>query len=171
VNKKLVRGLDYYTDTVFEVLSSDLGAQSAVAGGGRYDGLVGQFQSQARPAVGWAIGLDRLTWLLEQRQLMAGTLGADVAVIHLGAPAFGPALGLAQQLREGGVRTWFDASGARSLKNQFKQADAEGCAWALILGADELAKGEIGLKDLKAQAQESLPLSGAVAEVLKRLGR
>jgi histidyl-tRNA synthetase len=171
VNKKLVRGLDYYTDTVFEVLSSDLGAQSAVAGGGRYDGLVGQFQSQARPAVGWAIGLDRLIWLLEQRDLMKGAPGAEVAVIHLGGPAFGPALGLAQQLREGGVRAWFDASGARSLKNQFKQADAEGCALALILGGDELAKGEVGLKDLRAQAQESLPLGEALATVLKRLGR
>lgn len=171
VNKKLVRGLDYYTDTVFEVLSSDLGAQSAVAGGGRYDGLVGQFQKQARPAVGWAIGLDRLNTLLEQRGLMSGDPGAEVAVIQLGGPAFGPALGLAQQLREAGFRTWFDASGARSLKNQFKQADAEGCAWALILGADELAKGEIGLKDLKAQQQESVKLADAIDEIKKRVKR
>jgi histidyl-tRNA synthetase len=171
VNKKLVRGLDYYTDTVFEVLSSDLGAQSAVAGGGRYDGLVGQFQSQARPAVGWGLGMDRLISLLEQRSLLAGQTALDVAVIHLGGPSFGPCLGLAQQLREAGVAVWFDASGLRGLKNQFKQADAEGCRFALILGADELAKGEIGLKDLKAQAQESLPLAGAVAELLKRLGR
>jgi histidyl-tRNA synthetase len=80
-------------------------------------------------------------------------------------------LGLAQQLREAGLSTWFDASGARSLKNQFKQADAEGCSLALILGADELAKGEIGLKDLKAQQQESVKLSDAVAEIKKRLGR
>jgi histidyl-tRNA synthetase len=80
-------------------------------------------------------------------------------------------LGLAQQLREAAVPVWFDASGQRGLKNQFKQADAEGCRFALILGADELAKDEIGLKDLKAQAQESLPLADAVAEVLKRLGR
>jgi histidyl-tRNA synthetase len=171
VNKKLVRGLDYYTDTVFEVLSSDLGAQSAVAGGGRYDGLVGQFQKQARPAVGWAIGLDRLIYLLEQRNLMPGEPGAEAAVIHLGGASFGPALGLAQALRESGVSVCFDASGARSLKNQFRQADSEGCRWALILGADELAEGRIGLKDLKAQQQESLPLAGAVAEVVKRLGR
>ena len=169
VNKKLVRGLDYYTDTVFEVLSSDLGAQSAVAGGGRYDGLVGQFQSQARPAVGWAIGLDRLTWLLEQRGLMQGAPGADIAIIHLGGPSFGPALGLAQQLREAGAKVCFDSSGLRGLKNQFKQADSEGCRLALILGADELAKGEIGLKDLKAQVQESIALVEAVPEALKRL--
>jgi histidyl-tRNA synthetase len=171
VNKKLVRGLDYYTDTVFEVLSSDLGAQSAVAGGGRYDGLVGQFQSQGRPAVGWGLGLDRLISLLEQRGLVPGQTGLEVAVIHLGGPSFGPCLGLAQQLREAGVSVWFDASGLRGLKNQFKQADAEGCRFALVLGADELAKGEIGLKDLKAQTQENLPLANAVKELLKRLGR
>jgi histidyl-tRNA synthetase len=169
VNKKLVRGLDYYTDTVFEVLSSDLGAQSAVAGGGRYDGLVGEFQKQARPAVGWAIGLDRLTWLLEQRQLMPGTVGSQVAVISVGRAA-GAAMGLAQELREAGLRTWFDASGQRSFKNQFKQADAEGCHLALILGEDELAKGEAGLKDMARQEQVSIKLDAAVAEVRKRLG-
>lgn len=169
VNKKLVRGLDYYTDTVFEVLSADLGSQSAVAGGGRYDGLVGEFQAQGRPAVGWAIGLDRLCWLLEQRQLMAGTAGAEVAVITMGALAFGRGLGLAQALREAGVRAWFDASGQRSMKNQFKQADAEGCRLALILGEDELAKGEAGIKDMKTQQQVTIKLDEAVAELGRRL--
>jgi histidyl-tRNA synthetase len=169
VNKKLVRGLDYYTDTVFEVLSSDLGAQSAVAGGGRYDGLVGQFQSQARPAVGWAIGLDRLVWLLEQRQLMAGNTGADVAVVHLGGPSFGPCAGLAQELREKGLRVSFDVSGLRGLKNQFKQADTEGCRLALVLGADELARGEASIKDMKTGEQSAVALGRAVEEILGRL--
>lgn len=169
VNKTLVRGLDYYSDTVFEVLSSDLGSQSAVAGGGRYDGLVGEFQAQARPAVGWAIGLDRLCWLLEQRQLVPGTVGADLAVITLGTAAFGRGLALAQQFREAGIRTWFDASGQRSMKNQFKQADSEGCRLALILGEDELAKGEAGLKDMLKQSQDSIKLDDAVSEVRRRL--
>lgn len=169
VNKKLVRGLDYYTDTVFEVLSADLGSQSAVAGGGRYDGLVGRFQAQARPAVGWAIGLDRLCWLLEQRGLMAGTVGAEAAVITQGRAAFGQGLALAQALREAGVRVWSDVGGQRSLKSQFKQADAEGCRLALVLGEDELAKGEAGLKDMRAQRQVTVRLDAAVQEVRRRL--
>lgn len=169
VNKKLVRGLDYYSDTVFEVLSSGLGAQSAVAGGGRYDGLVGQFQAQARPAVGWGMGLDRLTWLLEQAGLAGGDPVAQVAVCSLGSKAFGRGLGLAQSLREGGVAVWFDSSGQRSLKNQFKQADAEGCRLALVLGEDELARGEIGLKDMRTQEQTAVRLDAVVDDVKRRL--
>jgi len=164
-----VRGLDYYSDTVFEVLSSDLGAQGAVAGGGRYDGLVGQFQKQARPAVGWAIGLDRLIALLEQAGLVPGQTGAQVAVCALGGAAFGPGLALAQSLREAGVSVWFDSSGQRSLKNQFKQADAEGCSLALVLGENELARGEAGLKDMKNGEQSALALDAVVDEVKRRL--
>lgn len=169
VNKKLVRGLDYYSDTVFEVLSSDLGAQSAVAGGGRYDGLVGQFQAQPRPAVGWAIGLDRLTWLLEQAGLQAGGPGAQVAVCTLGSRAFGHGLALAQALRSDAIRVWFDSSGLRSLKNQFKQADAEGCRLALVLGEEELARGEAGLKDMRTAEQASVRLDVVLDEVKRRL--
>jgi histidyl-tRNA synthetase len=169
VNKKLVRGLDYYSDTVFEVLSSDLGAQSAVAGGGRYDGLVGQFQPQGRPAVGWAIGLDRLCWLLEQAGLQDGGARAQVAVCTLGGRAFGRGLALAQALRTDGVRVWFDSSGQRSLKNQFKQADAEGCRLALVLGEDELARGEAGLKDMKSAEQTAVRLDAVLDEVKRRL--
>lgn len=169
VNKKLVRGLDYYTDTVFEVLCSDLGAQSAVAGGGRYDNLVGEFQAQPRPAVGWAIGLDRLTWLLEQRGLAVGASGAEVAVVCVGGAAFRRGLALAQALREAGLAVWFDSSALRSLKNQFKQADAEGCRFALVLGEDELARGEAGLKDMRTQSQTTVRLDDAVAELSRRL--
>jgi histidyl-tRNA synthetase len=169
VNKTLVRGLDYYTDTVFEVLSSDLGAQSAVAGGGRYDGLVGEFQSQGRPAVGWAIGLDRLVTLLEQKGLMPGRRGAQVAVCCLGARAHNAGLALAQTLREARVAVWFDAGGLRSLKNQFKQADAEGCGLAVVLGEDELGRGAATLKDMRSGEQSSVPMDGLAAELLRRL--
>jgi histidyl-tRNA synthetase len=169
VNKKLVRGLDYYSDTVFEVLSSDLGAQSAVAGGGRYDGLVGQFQKLPRPAVGWAIGLDRLTTLLEQAGLASGQAGSQVAVCTLGGAAFGRGLALAQSLREAGVSVWFDSSGQRGLKNQFKQADAEGCGLTLVLGEDELARGEASLKDMKTGEQAPVKLESVVAEVKAKL--
>ncbi len=169
VNKALVRGLDYYTDTVFEVLSADLGAQSAVAGGGRYDSLVGQFQAQPRPAVGWAIGLDRLVGLLEQRGLMEGSGGARAAVCCVGSRAFARGLALAEELRGLGVRTWFDPSGRRSLKSQFKQADAEGCLLALVLGDDELDRGEATLKDMRKGGQAPVALAGAAAEAARRL--
>jgi histidyl-tRNA synthetase len=169
VNKKLVRGLDYYTDTVFEVLSSDLGAQSAVAGGGRYDGLVGEFQSQPRPAVGWAVGLDRLVGLLEKRGLMAGETGAQVAVCCLGERAFASGLGLAQELREAGIRTCFDVGARRSLKSQFKQADAEGCRLAVVLGEDELGRGEATLKDMRTGEQGAAALDRLTEELLRRL--
>lgn len=167
VNKTLVRGLDYYTDTVFEVLSSDLGAQNAVAGGGRYDGLVGEFQSQGRPAVGWAVGLDRLIGLLETRGLMDGEGRTWVAVCCMGPRAFARGLILAQELREAGVRVCFDVGAKRSLKSQFKQADAEKCHWAVVLGENELMSGKASLKDMMKGDQFEVPLAEVVAEVLR----
>jgi histidyl-tRNA synthetase len=171
VNKTLVRGLDYYSDTVFEVLSSDLGAQSAVAGGGRYDGLVGEFQSQPRPAVGWAVGLDRLMSLLEQRGPLDGGDGAQVALCCLGPKAVARGLALAQELREAGLRTWFDLGGKRSLKSQFKQADAEGCRFAVVLGEDELLRKEASLKDMMKGGQSSVPLEALAAELHRLLAQ
>ena len=169
VNKTLVRGLDYYSDTVFEVLSSDLGAQSAVAGGGRYDGLVGQFQKQGRPAVGWGIGLDRLVFLLEQRGLMAGEAGAQVAVCCMGPRAYAEGLAQAQRLREAGLAVWMDLGGKRSLKSQFKQADAEGCSLAVVLGEDELLKGQASLKDMRTGEQSPVALEALAVELGRRL--
>lgn len=169
VNKTLVRGLDYYTDTVFEVLATGLGAQSAVAGGGRYDGLVGEFQAQARPAVGWAVGMDRLVGLLEARGLMPGEAGAQVAVCCMGPQAFARGLVLAQELRQRGIRTWFDAGVRRSFKSQFKQADAEGCLWAVVLGDDELVRGEASLKDMRGGGQSAVGFSFLAAELTRRL--
>ena len=168
VNKKLVRGFDYYTRTAFEVLSSDLGAQSAVAGGGRYDGLVGMFLGKERPAVGWAIGLDRLVSLLEAKEPLA-PLAMDIAVIGLGEKGFGAAFDLAQRLRDAGAAVSFDAGRLRSMKAQFKQASAEGCRLAVILGEDELARGVASVKDMASQTQTDAPLAGLEAGLLERL--
>ncbi len=171
VNKTLVRGLDYYTDTVFEVISGELGAQGAVAGGGRYDSLVGEFQPQPRPAVGWAIGLDRLTALLAARGLAETGPACDAAVCCLGERGLARGLKLAQELRAAGVRTWYDGGQRRSLKGQFKQADAEGCRWALVLGDDELGRGEATLKDMRTGSQAAVAIGNAAAELAARLGR
>jgi histidyl-tRNA synthetase len=92
-----------------------------------------------------------------------------VAVVCVGGTAFRRGLALAQALREAGLAVWFDSSALRSLKNQFKQADAEGCRFALVLGEDELARGEAGLKDMRTQSQTTVRLDDAVAELSRRL--
>jgi histidyl-tRNA synthetase len=169
VNKKLVRGFDYYTRTAFEVLSSELGAQSAVAGGGRYDHLVEQFSGVSRPAVGFGVGLDRLVLLLQKKLGEgAGAAGLDVAVLALGAAAQGPAFALLQELRGLGLSAWMDLSRKRGMKNQMKAASGMRARYALILGEDELAKGEASLKDMKSGEQAALPLKGLAAVIKER---
>jgi histidyl-tRNA synthetase len=170
VNKKLVRGFDYYTRTAFEVLSADLGAQSAVAGGGRYDHLVEQFSGSARPAVGFGVGLDRLIMLLQKKQGEAPAEAAvDVALVTLGAGSHGPAFALMQELRGLGLSAWMDLSRKRGMKNQMKTAAAMRARFALILGEDELAKGEISAKDMLSGEQSPLPLKGAAAAIKEKL--
>ncbi len=169
VNKKLVRGLDYYTRTAFEVLSSQLGSQNAVAGGGRYDKLVGQFLGAERPAVGFGVGLDRLVSLLEMAGSQAGSLPVQVAVVALGPAAYGPAFALSQELRALGASVWMDLSRKKSMKAQMKAAAELGARYALILGEDELARGEAALKDMASREQSALDLKGAAKAVAGKL--
>jgi len=169
VNKKLVRGLDYYSRTAFEVLSQGLGSQNAVAGGGRYDKLVGELSGTERPAVGFGVGLDRLMILLEQQGALAEIEPLDVAVIALGPAAQGPAFGVTQELRALGHSCWSDGSGKRGMKNQMKTAASLGARLALILGEDELAKGLASVKDMATGTQEALPLQGLAKILSERL--
>ena len=168
VNKKLVRGLDYYSRTAFEVLSGDLGAQNAVAGGGRYDKLVGELSGNDRPAVGFGVGLDRLIQLLSQRPQDAEA-ACDVALIALGNPAYAAAFGLAQELRGLGLCAWMDLSRKRGMKNQMKTAAALKARYALILGDDELAKGVAAVKDMNSGEQASLPLQGLAKAMMGKI--
>ncbi len=170
VNKKLVRGLDYYTRTAFEVLSGNLGAQNAVAGGGRYDGLIGQFLGKPRPAVGFGVGLDRLLSLLGEpsleQALSAGAAAqADVAIAALGTPAQSQALALAQRLREAGLAVSLELAPGKSLKSQMRAASSSGARHTVILGEDELAQGVATVKHMDSGQQVSVPL----AELLKHL--
>lgn len=153
LNPRLVRGLDYYTHTAFEIQSNDLGAQATVCGGGRYDGLVAELGGPATPAVGWAIGLERLTLLLASLTPTVAA-GPDIYLVSRGEKAEANALQLAQQLRQGGLAVELDLSGA-AFGKQFKRADRSGAAACLILGDDEALQGTVQIKWLGSGEQTS----------------
>jgi histidyl-tRNA synthetase len=165
VNERLVRGLDYYTRTTFEFLNPALGAQNAVAGGGRYDGLVEELGGPPTPSIGFAIGEERiLTSLASQATSFEARHLDGVYVATVEGVGAGRAMDLAQLLRRRGLRTAMDVEG-RSLKGQMRQANRERFRYAVILGADELNRGQAILKDMADGAQQEVPLS----EVVERL--
>ena len=148
----LVRGLDYYSRTTFEIQSELLGAQSAVCGGGRYDGLVEELGGPPVPAVGFALGIERLAIVLEALRGAAEEAGPDAFLIAVGAEAERDVLGLARELRRAGVRT--EISFAKgSFGKQFKAADRRRARLAIVLAEDEMAKGVATVKDLATGQQ------------------
>jgi len=158
INPRLVRGLDYYTRTAFEVVSGALGAQAAVAAGGRYDGLVEELGGPPTPAIGFAIGLERLIELMAAEEL-APSLAVYVAA--LGAAAQERGLQLADALRRAGLSCELD-HGNRSLKAQLKRADRLGARKVVILGDAELATGEVVVRDLTESQQQTVSLADLV---------
>ena len=173
INPRLVRGLDYYCKTVFEWVTDKLGAQGTVCGGGRYDGMIEQLGGKSTPAVGWAMGVERMILLLQEMQQEPAGLGqqADVYLAHMGDAASLRTMQLAEQLRSdiAGLRLLWHCGGG-SLKNQMKKADRSGAKVALIMGEDELAQGQIQIKPLQGQGvQQSISLdqvSVYVAELI-----
>ena len=165
LNKFMVRGLDYYCRTTFEFITGDLGAQSAVGGGGRYDGLVEQLGGPKNtPGIGFAMGLERLVLLLQKQEAEAkGPQELDIFLAGLGQTAAGWCFGLAHELRLAGIRVGMDHEG-KSLKSQMKQADKAGAPYVLIVGDDELAKGCAILRDMASQDQGEVALT---AEAVK----
>jgi histidyl-tRNA synthetase len=166
VNPRLVRGMDYYNLTVFEWITDHLGSQGTVCGGGRYDGLFEQLGGKPAPAVGWGMGIERMLLLLDAVGVRPPVVAPDVYAIVPAAEALGLALVTCEALRACGVSVLMHAAGGEgrgSMKSQFRRADASGARLALIFGADELARGEVALKDLRdAQApQRNLPLAQA----------
>ena len=150
INPRLVRGLDYYGHTAFEITSSQLGAQATVCGGGRYDGLVGQLGGPATPAVGWALGMERLV-LLAQAAADPSTVQAvapDLYVISRGEAAEALALPLARRARARGLAVELDLTAA-AFGKQFKRADRCGARWAAVIGESEASEGVVVLKDLR----------------------
>jgi histidyl-tRNA synthetase len=168
LNPRMVRGLDYYNLTVFEWVTDKLGAQATVCGGGRYDGLIELLGGKAAPAVGFAIGMERLLDLWGQYQPAVALPECEVYVVHQGDEAQRRAALLAESLRDAGMSVIVHA-GAASFKSQFKRADASAASIAVILGGDELAAGVASVKMLRAVAQApdaaqfSVPLDDLVA--------
>ena len=163
INPRLVRGLDYYNLTVFEWVTTKLGAQGTVCAGGRYDGLIEQLGGKPAPAVGFGMGLERLLLLLETLQLDSPVAVPDAyAVVPDPAelPRILPAL---EALRAAGVAVQMHAGGG-SFKSQFKKADASGARFARVFGADELARGEVGLKSLRDGAEQASRPLASVAD-------
>jgi histidyl-tRNA synthetase len=152
VNPRLVRGLDYYCHTAFEFTTEVLGAQGAVIAGGRYDGLVKQMGGPATPGVGWAAGIERLTMLLPQSPEPT----RPIAVIPVGEEAQGPAMTIAQTLRENGYVVDMGYSG--NLAKRMKRADRMNACAAVILGGDELERNSATLRDLDSGEQSEIPL-------------
>lgn len=153
VNPRLVRGLDYYTRTAFEVVSTAVGAQNAVAAGGRYDGLVDALGGAAVAGTGFAIGIERIALALDAAKL--GAARADVVIIALGEKALASAVAIARELRRHDLRVEM-LSPERGLKALLRRADRLGIRLAAIIGEDEVARGVVQLRDLKASTQREV---------------
>jgi histidyl-tRNA synthetase len=167
VNPRLVRGLDYYSRTVFEWLTDALGSQDAVCSGGRYDGLTAQLGGEPTPAVGFAMGIERAVELLVQAQGQPAPQAADVYLIVAGEAAQAAGLKLAEQLRNALPHRRIEHNlGAGNLKTQFRRADKSGAAVAVIVGDDELARGVAAVKPLRQDAgQSECPMGELTAAV------
>lgn len=163
---RLVRGLDYYTKTAFEIKYPPLGAQSAVAGGGRYDGLIEEMGGNPTPAVGFATGLERLLLALESQNLLPEkNRSVDAYVVALGEAAQAEGFKLLNSLRQQGLSAAMDFAG-RSMKAQMKQANKLGAKYSVILGEDEIAEGVAMLRSMEDSSQAKVPMN-QVAEKIK----
>ena len=177
LNARLVRGLDYYGHTAFEITSDQLGAQATVCGGGRYDGLVGQLGGPATPAIGWALGMERLLLVLEAAAKadpmgpaarLVSARAPDAYLVNRGERAESVGLALARALRQQGLTVELDGSGA-SFGKQFKRADRSGARWAVVLGDEEAERSEVRLKPLKQQSEESTIALSEIAAMVELL--
>lgn len=165
-NPRMVRGLDYYTKTAFEVVAGGLGAQNAVAAGGRYDQLVAALGGPDIPGIGFAIGIERLLLVLPDDSLPPGP---SLFIAALGEGPQREAFNLSYKLNQAGTRTMIDYEG-RSLKAQMRRADKFGARYVLIIGEDEQHSGKAILRDMKEKKQEEIPLPSIFEEIVKRMG-
>ena len=175
INPRLVRGLDYYTRTVFEWINESSGAQNAVCSGGRYDGLIAQLGGEPTPAIGFAMGMERVVALLMQAGSLPAPEKPDVYVVLNGERANAVGLGLVERLRNELPRRRFEMNlGEGNFKTQFRRADRSAAPLALIVGDDELARGVVGMKPLRQETgQTECPiaeLAQGIEAVLASLG-
>lgn len=168
LNRRLVRGLDYYTGTVFEWTTEALGAQNAVCGGGRYDQLFSEIGGADAPAIGFAAGLERLVALAEAREQQPLQDNPQAYLLAVGDAALPKALGVGEALRDAGLEILVDG-GAGSFKAKLKRADRSGARFALILGAEEATNGLLAIKDLRAEAEQKTLTQTEAATYLRRV--
>ena len=165
LNHKLVRGLDYYTRTVFEILPQREGGQSAIVGGGRYDGLIEQIGGRPTPGVGFATGIERIILNLREQGLQAPPLAAPVVYLaHIGEAAHRAAVALAATLRGQHIGV-LASTGGKSLKAQLRQANSIGVCYTVILGDDEVQRGEAVVRDMAANSQATVSLDSLPAHL------
>jgi len=154
-NPNLVRGLDYYNRTVFEWVTTELGAQGTVCAGGRYDGLVEQIGGKPTPAVGFAMGMERLAVLLMDKGLIPTVAAADIYMVLAGEATKRPGLVISEQIRENFPQLKVQMNcGGGSFKSQFKKADKSGAQLALVLGEDEVAQQQLVVKYLRENREQ-----------------
>lgn len=168
VNTRLVRGMDYYNLSVFEFVTEQLGSQGTVCAGGRYDGLIGQIGGKPAPAVGWALGMERILELLKSAQLLPALPVPDVFAVVPDTAAWPAVSQVLRVLRQQGVKVQMHAGGPDgmgSMKSQFKKADGSGARHALVFGQDELAQGMVAIKPLRPPLDPSQPNSQRLAAV------
>jgi histidyl-tRNA synthetase len=158
INLRLVRGLDYYNRTVFEWVTTRLGAQGTICAGGRFDGLIEQIGGKPQPACGFAMGIERLLALLQEDGMDLPPPGLDVYLVHQGEQADVLASLVAEQLRDAGLKVLLHCGGG-SFKSQMKKADSSKAACAVIIGDNEAANGKAMLKPLRGGEQQQLPLA------------
>ena len=171
VDPRLVRGLDYYSRTVFEWVTTDLGAQDAVCSGGRYDGLVAQLGGTPAPAIGWALGEERIVELMRLQQRVGSEATPHVYLALAGPAAEAAGLQLAEALRDAvpGLRIEANCGGG-GFKSQLKRADRSGASHAVILGDDEMAQQHATVKPLREESgQRQVPLAGLAAELARMM--
>lgn len=171
LDPRLVRGLDYYTRTVFETVHSGLGARSSICGGGRYDGLVEEMGGPPTPALGFAVGIEPTLLALEAAGVAPGVVGAavDLYVVAAKDEARSEAFRLLTEIRDAGIPAEMDFEG-RSMKAQMKKADRAGARYALIVGPGEIERGVVTIRPMTGGAQEELPREGFAASMGGKLG-
>ena len=170
INPRLVRGMDYYNLSVFEFVTDQLGSQGTVCAGGRYDGLIGQIGGKAAPAVGWALGMERILELLKAANLLPMPKSVDAYAVVATPVAWPTVAKVLRALRAEGLTVLMHSAGPDglgSMKSQFKKADGSGARFALVFGENELAAGTVSVKPLRADpngataTQRELPVADA----------
>ena len=166
IDSRLVRGLDYYTKTAFEIQYTPLGAQSALAGGGRYDGLVEEIGGNPTPGIGFAAGIERILIALEKQNLIpTAQKNLEAFIVTAGSEAEIHGFKLLNELRQKNISATMDFAG-RSMKAQMKQASKSGAKFALIIGEDEVSDRTVTVKNLDTSAQEKISFDDVAAQII-----